>query len=39
MTVEELYIALKELEQTTEAAERARLLQALIKRVIEYGTE
>lgn len=39
MTAEELYTALKEIEQTTEAAERERLIKALTKRLIEYDTE
>lgn len=36
MTSDELYIALKEIERTTEAAERLRLIQALVCRLIEY---
>ena len=36
MTAEELYNALKEIERTTEAAERERLLKALAKRIAEY---
>ncbi len=39
MTAEELYNALKEIERTTEAAERERLMQALVKRVVEYDTD
>lgn len=36
MTADELYKALKEIERTTEATERERLLQALVKRLMEY---
>lgn len=39
MTADELYKALKEIERTTDAAERERLLQALIKRTIEYNED
>ena len=38
MCAEELYTALKEIEKTT-AAERERLVQTLVKRVIEYCTD
>lgn len=38
MSAEELYTALKEIERTTEAAERERLVQTLVKRIIEYST-
>ena len=36
MTADELYTALKEIEQTTDTAERDNLLQALVKRLVEY---
>lgn len=36
MSAEELYTALKEIERTTEAAERESLVQALVKRLMEY---
>ena len=39
MSAEELYNALKEIERTTEAANRERLVQVLVKRVVEYNTE
>ena len=36
MSADELHIALKEIERTTDAAEREKLLQALVKRLTEY---
>ena len=36
MTADELHTALKEIEQTTDTAERDDLLQALVKRLVEY---
>lgn len=39
MTAEELYTALKEIERATDAAEREKLMQALVRRVVEYDTE
>ena len=36
MTADELYTALKEIEQTTDTAERDDLLQAPVKRLVEY---
>lgn len=39
MSAEELYTALKAIERATEAAERERLMQTLVKRVIEYCTD
>lgn len=36
---DELYKALKEIERTTDAARREELLQALIKRTIEYDAD
>lgn len=39
MTVEELYKALKEIERATDAAEREKLMQALVRRVVEYTND